>query len=89
MCGRSTVACGPSGTSDLRHGWLHDPDGSAANAGDGVIDVCELTHNPIIRNVFAPDVGLFDTAGQYAPGAATPKSLMSIGMGFTAHPATF
>ena len=70
-------------------GGCTNPDGSVANAGDGVIDICELTSNTIIRNVFAPDVGLFDTAGQYAPGGTTPKSLLSIGMGFTALPAMF
>jgi hypothetical protein len=70
-------------------GGCTNPDGSVAVAGDGVIDVCELTSNPIIRNVFAPDVGLFDAGGHYAPGGSTPKSLMSIGLGFSALPATF
>jgi hypothetical protein len=70
-------------------GGCTNPDGSLAQAGDGVIDVCEVTSNPIIRNVLAPDVGLFDAAGQYAPGGTTPKSLMSVGLGFSAVPATF
>src|SRR5262245_19978750 len=92
-----TAWCAADPHSDVVHqvlqifdtGGCTNPDGSPATAGDGVIDVCELVSKPIINRVLAPDVGLFNTAGQFAPGGTTPKTLMSVGLGFTALPATF
>jgi hypothetical protein len=70
-------------------GGCTNPDGSTAQAGDGVIDVCELVTNPIVRALFAPDVLLHDSAGHYAPGTGTPKDSVSLGVGFTATAASF
>jgi hypothetical protein len=67
-----------------------NPDGSCAKANDGVISTCEVTTNPIIRNVLAPDVDMFDAQGNYAPNPAnTSKDSLSIGFGFTAVGAKF
>jgi len=65
-------------------------DGSCAVAKDGNITDCEVGTNGIIRNVLAPDVQLFDAAGNYHPNPAnTTKDSLSVGIGFTAVGATF
>jgi hypothetical protein len=65
-------------------------DGSCAVAHDGAISTCEVATNPIIRNVLNPDVQLFDAGGSYRPNPAnTTKDSFSVGLGFTAVPATF
>jgi hypothetical protein len=56
---------------------------------DGYIAVCEVADNAIIRNVLAPDVQLFQN-GVYSPSAANAaKDSFSVGMAFTAVPASF
>ncbi len=65
-------------------------DGSCAKADDNQIDDCEVATNAIIKNVLAPDVQMFDSAGNYHPSAAnTNKDCLSIGIAFTAVSATF
>lgn len=67
-----------------------NPDGSCAVKGDQKIDTCELASSGLIQNVLAPDVQLFDAAGNYHPNPAnTNKDCLSIGVGFTAVGATF
>ena len=64
-------------------------DGSCAASGDHMISDCEVATNAIIKNVLAPDVQMC-TAGRYAPSAANSvKDSLSIGLAFTAVPATF
>jgi hypothetical protein len=70
-------------------GGCVNPDGTTAVAGDGRIDVCEVLTNPVMGNLLASDVRLYDTAGHYSPGPGTPKDSVSIGLGFSATPATF
>jgi hypothetical protein len=71
-------------------GGCTNPDGTMARKGDHVIDVCEVSSNSIIRNVLAPDVQLFDAAGNYHPNPAnTVKDSLSVGFGFHAVSATF
>jgi len=71
-------------------GKCSNPDGSAAVAKDNKIDLCEVTTNALVQLVLAPDVALFDSAGNYAPDA-TNNTLdsVSIGLGFTAIGATY
>jgi len=71
-------------------GGCTNPDGSVAHAGDGVIDVCEVGTNPLIRTMLSPDVQIHDTGGGFrpVPGGASPDSL-SLGLGFTATVTTF
>lgn len=66
-------------------GGCTNPDGTAALKGDGRISPCELSQNPLIKALFAPDVQLRDAAGTFhpVPGGAQPDSL-SLGFGFTA-----
>ena len=63
-----------------------------ATANDGVIDECEVASNSIMRSIVAPDVQMFDAAGNYAPNpapTASGKDSLSIGLAFTAVPAKF
>lgn len=65
-------------------------DGSPAAANDGKIAVCEVLGNVIIKNVFNPDVQMFDSSGNYHPNPAnTVRDSLSVGLGFTAVPARF
>jgi hypothetical protein len=71
-------------------GTCKNPDGSCAVKGDRVISVCEVATAGLIQNVLAPDVQMFDAAGNYHPSPANDhKDSLSIGLGFTAVPATF
>ncbi|HWE29091.1 MAG TPA: hypothetical protein VHB97_13880, partial [Polyangia bacterium] len=79
--GKPSAACGM---------MCQNLDGSCAIAHDNVISDCEVGTNSIIQNVLAPDVQMFDAAGNYHPNPAnTNKDSLSIGVGFTAVPATF
>jgi hypothetical protein len=72
------------------NGMCTNPDGSIAKMGDGKIDTCEVAENSIIKNVLAPDVDIYDANGNYAPNKAnTSRDSLSIGVGFTAVPASF
>jgi hypothetical protein len=54
------------------------------------IDICEVATSGLIQNVLAPDVQMFDAAGNYHPNPTNAnKDSLSIGLGFTAVPATF
>jgi hypothetical protein len=67
-----------------------NPDMTKAVANDGRIDPCEVATNPIIQNVLAPDVDIYDANGNYAPNPLnTGKDSLSIGVGFSAVHATF
>jgi hypothetical protein len=71
-------------------GGCTNADGTAARARDHRIDVCEVADNPIIKNVLAPDVQLFDAAGAYHPNPQnTHKDSLSVGVGITAVSARF
>ncbi|MEO6951060.1 MAG: hypothetical protein ABI321_04530 [Polyangia bacterium] len=53
--------------------------------GNGTVTAAEVSANPTIAPFLAPDVQLFDAAGNYAPNKAnTTKDSLSIGVGFTA-----
>jgi hypothetical protein len=67
-----------------------NPDGTCAQRNDGVISVCEVGTNSILKNVLNSDVQMFDETGAWHPSAAnTLKDSLSIGFGFTAVPASF
>ena len=71
-------------------GTCKNPDGSCAVTHDNKIDTCEVGTSGLIQNVLAPDVQMFDAAGNYHPNKDnTNKDSLSIGVGFTAVPATF
>jgi hypothetical protein len=60
-----------------------NPQGGCAKAGDGRIDTCEVSTNAIIKNVLAPDVDMFDGAGNYAPNPQnSDRDSLSVGFGF-------
>jgi hypothetical protein len=78
-----TSTCQNAANADKR------PCACAAN-GDGIVDLCEVATNSIIHSVLSPDVQMFDSSGNYAPQAnPTNKDSLSIGLAFTAIPATF
>ncbi len=62
---------------------------------DGMIGLCEVSGNSIIKNVLEPDVQMFEADGvTYHPnknctGACTTKDSLSLGLGFTGVKATF
>jgi len=71
-------------------GTCKNPDGSCAVKGDQKIDICEVSTAGLIQNVLAPDVQMFDAAGNYAPNKDnTMKDSLSLGLSFTAVGATF
>jgi hypothetical protein len=60
-----------------------------ADQCDHIIDVCEVQTNTLLKNIFAPDVQMFQN-GVYKPNPSnTTKDSISIGVGFTAAPASF
>jgi hypothetical protein len=66
-------------------GGCHDPDGTPAVKGDGRINRCELSQNPLIKSLLAPDVRLRNEAGKYDPlPDGAQKDSLSLGFGFTA-----
>ena len=63
--------------------------GCTATPNNGVIEVCEVSTNAIIKNVLAPDVHLFQN-GAFQPSAQnTMKDSFSVGLAFTAAEASF
>ena len=57
--------------------------GVCAMKADKKIDVCEVATSGLIQNVLAPDVQMFDAAGNYAPNKAnTTKDSLSLGLSF-------
>lgn len=66
-------------------GGCDNPDGTAAVKGDGRINPCELSENPLIKSLLAPDVRLRNAAGNYDPlPNDSQKDSLSLGFGFTA-----
>ena len=66
-------------------GGCTNPDGTAAVKGDGIISPCELSQNPLIKSLLAPDIRLRNSAGKYEPlPNEAQKDSLSIGFGFTA-----
>jgi hypothetical protein len=80
--GKANPACAAGTCKNL--------DGSCAVKGDNVISDCEVSSSGLIQNVLAPDVQMFDSAGNYRPNPAnTNKDSLSVAFGFTAVRATF
>ena len=79
--GAATAGCGTT---------CQNLDGSCAKASDGVIGDCEIASSPLMQTALAPDVQLFDANGTYHPNPANAlKDSLSLGIRFTAVPATF
>ena len=71
-------------------GGCTNPNGTVAQAGDGVIDVCELLTSPLLKTLLQPDVQIFDAQGKYAPNPLGGNAdSMSIGLGFSARAASY
>jgi hypothetical protein len=71
-------------------GTCKNPDGSCATKNDQKIDICEVSTAGLIQNVLAPDVQMFDAAGNYKPNKDnTTKDSLSLGLSFTAVGASF
>ena len=71
-------------------GGCTNPNGTAAQAGDGVIDVCELATNPLLTSLLQPDVQIFDAQGNYAPNPLGGNAdSISVGIGFSAVAASY
>ena len=65
-------------------------DGSMAKAKDRHIDTCEVADSAILKSQLLPDVQIYDDLGSYAPNPAnTTKDSLSVGIAFTAVPASF
>jgi hypothetical protein len=85
--GKADAACG--GTTCKNPSYGSRP-GMCAVAHDNIIDTCEVSTAGLIQNVLAPDVQMFDAAGNYAPNPNnTMKDSLSIGLAFTAVKASF
>lgn len=79
--GAASAMCGATCTN---------PDNTCAMAGDNIISICEVSTNNLIQQVLAPDIQMFNAAGDYAPNAAnTTKDSLSLGLGFTFVKASF
>ena len=67
-----------------------DRPGQCAVVGDNIVDSCEVGTSQIVMGVLNADVQMFDDSGNYAPNPKnTKKDSISLGIGFTAVPATF
>ena len=66
-----------------------NPDGTCAVKNDGKIDTCEVTTNSIVGPLFQPDVQLYQNGIFARNPLNTVKDAFSIGIGFTAVPASF
>jgi hypothetical protein len=62
--------------------------GGIGTPGDGHIAVCEVAASPVVQGILAPDVHLFDAAGNVAPSPTGSKDSFSVGFEFTVVPAT-
>jgi len=93
------IQANPNSSSSMQIKQIFDVgDGNGGNCmdkfgtgvpNDGVIAACEVSGNSIIKNVLAPDVQMFQN-GVYKPSAAnTMKDSLSVGLAFTAVPASF
>ena len=70
-------------------GGCTDANGMVAKAQDLVVTACELGSAPLIQHLLAPDVQIFDANGNYKPvPKGSQKDSISVGIGFTAVPAT-
>jgi hypothetical protein len=69
-------------------GGCTNPDGTPAQAGDGVIDLCELLSNDLFSSLMSRE-HLFDDAGHYEPDPHGVGNAVSFGVGFTAAPTLF
>jgi hypothetical protein len=66
-----------------------NPDNSLAYPNDGVIGLCEVSQNQVLKGTLGPDVQLYQN-GAYMPNPAnTNKDAVSIGVIFNAVPAEF
>lgn len=66
-------------------GGCTDADNTPAQAHDLVIATCELANNSLAQSIFAPDVQIYDSAGNYAPNPTNAaKDSLSFAAGFTA-----
>jgi len=90
----------PSSSTSMQIKQLFDVgDGNGGNCmdsfgvgvpNDGKVAVCEVSGNSIIKNVLAPDVQMFDAAGNYKPNPQNMmKDSLSLGLAFTAVKASF
>jgi hypothetical protein len=67
-----------------------NPDNTCAKGRDGIISICEVATNGLMKNVLAPDVALFDANGNWHPDPTnTKRDSLSVGFGFTAVRASF
>jgi hypothetical protein len=88
----STTATSLETNFDLGNGMngtCMNADGSTSAPADHLIGPCELADNPLLHVLLAADVQLFQN-GLFKPSPAnTNKDSISLGVGFTAVPATF
>jgi hypothetical protein len=60
-------------------------DGTPGAPHDGVVSTCEIAANPLVKNLFANDLDLFDAQGAFGPDQDGVRDSLSFGVGFTAH----
>jgi len=73
------------GVDEGCNGACRNPDGTCGKAMNGIIEECEVRTHPVVKNVIAPDVDLFDRDGRYRPNPDnTGKDSLSMGVAFTA-----
>lgn len=79
------------GTEDAACGTTcKNPDGSCAKKDDKKIDLCEVSTSSLIGTLLGPDVQLFAEDGSYHPTkGGMKKDSLSLGLAFTAVPASF
>ncbi len=72
------------GVDEGCNGGCRNPDGSCGIKANGLIEVCEVATNSIVKNLAAPDVQMFNR-GVYDPQKENrDKDSWSLGVGFTA-----
>jgi hypothetical protein len=62
---------------------------AGAVAGDGNVNLCEVSSNVLLQALLVPDVHIYDNAGAYKPAATGTPNALSVAFGFTAVRTTF
>jgi hypothetical protein len=90
-CPATAVPGGTPAPGCKNPSYALDNAGGCAKAGDGIIEECEIANSNTIQTVLQPDVQLFAADGvTWMPNpTGKPKDSMSLGIAFTAVPATF
>jgi hypothetical protein len=78
------IAASPTSVAAIQVLFAFDTGGCAGGiAGNGHLELCEVTTNGLLGAVFVPDVDIFDAGGNIAPTSTGAADSLSLGVGFS------